>query len=468
MNFGKNLQKLRKSRNLSQEQLAEELNVTRQSVSKWESGSSVPDMEKLATICRLFNCDLDTLVNGDVDLKKEQNSKNDFFKFMDQIGEYIEKTVNMFETKSSDQIARLIFQIILIIIVIAILNIPFSMIDHAVSNVFYASSNVGGRVIASLWSFIVNIIYVVLAIVGFFYIFKIKFLDKEPDVEVREEIKNGIDEIKSEVNNEKQVKAKPVPLKKEKNSFVDFMTTLVILCVKFWLVIFSIPMIAMSVSMIFVVTVFILLWIDGLLLLGPMLLCLAIAIFGFGIIKLMANFVLNTKMKARWLLGDILFSFVLGGVGLALSFWFLTNLTIVNEPPVSNQTVVNNVIEMNDNLVVKSSRVTFIEDDTLENQISIDLVFDKTFIDASVVNENNSIFVIYNEAERINIRKLKDIVIRDLKDKKMNNNYSVLFDYQLTVRASSENISRIRENINNLHGGDYYFDQDEFNDHFDN
>ena len=47
MSFGENLQYLRKQKEITQEQLAEQLEVSRQSVSKWESGQSFPEMEKL-------------------------------------------------------------------------------------------------------------------------------------------------------------------------------------------------------------------------------------------------------------------------------------------------------------------------------------------------------------------------------------------------------------------------------------
>ncbi len=66
MSFGENLQCLRKQRDITQEQLAEQLEVSRQSVSKWESGASYPEMEKLLQICSLFNCNMDTLMQGDV------------------------------------------------------------------------------------------------------------------------------------------------------------------------------------------------------------------------------------------------------------------------------------------------------------------------------------------------------------------------------------------------------------------
>ena len=46
MNFSEKLLTLRKAKNLTQEQLAEKLDVSRQSISKWESGQAVPEMEK--------------------------------------------------------------------------------------------------------------------------------------------------------------------------------------------------------------------------------------------------------------------------------------------------------------------------------------------------------------------------------------------------------------------------------------
>ncbi len=66
MKFTDNLFKLRKEKGFSQEQLAEMLEVSRQSVYKWESGQSYPELEKLQQICKVFNCSLDELVNGEV------------------------------------------------------------------------------------------------------------------------------------------------------------------------------------------------------------------------------------------------------------------------------------------------------------------------------------------------------------------------------------------------------------------
>lgn len=62
MEFNNKLYNLRKQKGLSQEELASRLNVSRQTVSKWEVGESTPDMEKLAAISELFEVSLDELV----------------------------------------------------------------------------------------------------------------------------------------------------------------------------------------------------------------------------------------------------------------------------------------------------------------------------------------------------------------------------------------------------------------------
>lgn len=66
MSFEENLQSLRDRSGLTQEALAERLGVSRQSVSKWESGGSFPEMEKLFILCELFHVDLDTMLRGNV------------------------------------------------------------------------------------------------------------------------------------------------------------------------------------------------------------------------------------------------------------------------------------------------------------------------------------------------------------------------------------------------------------------
>lgn len=65
MTFGEKLQKLRKGRGLSQEQLAAQLSVSRQALSKWELGAATPDTENVLELSKLFGVSTDYLLRDD-------------------------------------------------------------------------------------------------------------------------------------------------------------------------------------------------------------------------------------------------------------------------------------------------------------------------------------------------------------------------------------------------------------------
>jgi len=65
MKFNENLKYLRKKENLTQEQLAEKLNVSRQAVTKWESGQALPDITNLKDISVLFGVTIDELIGDE-------------------------------------------------------------------------------------------------------------------------------------------------------------------------------------------------------------------------------------------------------------------------------------------------------------------------------------------------------------------------------------------------------------------
>lgn len=67
MSLGQNIQFLRKRENITQEEFAEKMNVSRQTVSKWESDTGFPETDKILQICELFSCSMDTLVRGSVE-----------------------------------------------------------------------------------------------------------------------------------------------------------------------------------------------------------------------------------------------------------------------------------------------------------------------------------------------------------------------------------------------------------------
>ena len=73
MDLGERLYELRKSKNLSQENIAEALNVTRQTVSKWETNQSTPDFDKIVPLCEILGIGVEELVTGE---KPQANNIN--------------------------------------------------------------------------------------------------------------------------------------------------------------------------------------------------------------------------------------------------------------------------------------------------------------------------------------------------------------------------------------------------------
>lgn len=72
MSFGQNLQFLRKMHHgMTQEELAERMRVTRQTVSKWELDAAYPEMDKVIELCQLFSCSMDQLVREDINVCNE-------------------------------------------------------------------------------------------------------------------------------------------------------------------------------------------------------------------------------------------------------------------------------------------------------------------------------------------------------------------------------------------------------------
>ena len=81
MEVGNQIKKYRQCINLTQEELAEKIYVTRQTVSNWENGKNYPDLNSLIMLCDLFNISLDILVKGDVIEMKKQVVQDDVRNF---------------------------------------------------------------------------------------------------------------------------------------------------------------------------------------------------------------------------------------------------------------------------------------------------------------------------------------------------------------------------------------------------
>lgn len=119
MEFNNKLYSLRKQKGLSQEELANRLNVSRQTISKWEVGDSTPDMEKLIALSDLFEISLDELV-----LDKEPTPIGEISAKTEIVSELKEKVLtdaNKKNAKKCLKISAIIFGIIFLIDVISMI-----------------------------------------------------------------------------------------------------------------------------------------------------------------------------------------------------------------------------------------------------------------------------------------------------------------------------------------------------------
>lgn len=113
MEFNNRLYELRKQKGLSQEELANKVNVSRQTVSKWEIGDSTPDMEKLIALSDLFDISLDELMVGKVPTAAESVTKQS--ELANVIKEKVLTPENKVRAKKGLKIAAIVGGIVLAI-----------------------------------------------------------------------------------------------------------------------------------------------------------------------------------------------------------------------------------------------------------------------------------------------------------------------------------------------------------------
>ena len=113
MEFNNKLYELRKQKGFSQEELSNRLNVSRQTISKWEVGESTPDMEKLVAISDLFGVSLDELVLDKAPEKAEASEQIVRSELYSDIKEHVLTEENKKKTKKGLKIAAIIIGVIL-------------------------------------------------------------------------------------------------------------------------------------------------------------------------------------------------------------------------------------------------------------------------------------------------------------------------------------------------------------------
>ena len=125
MKFGENLKLIRKNKNMSQEELAEKVNVTRQSVSKWENGEAYPEMNNILELCKIFNCKINDLVHTDM---SDITSLDE--EIVMKVVKFNEKKQNQVKTLSNiisliGSIGKIVLMVAIPFVIIVMLLIPY-------------------------------------------------------------------------------------------------------------------------------------------------------------------------------------------------------------------------------------------------------------------------------------------------------------------------------------------------------
>ncbi len=464
MKFSEKLQKLRKENNLSQEALADKLDVSRQSVSKWESGQTYPEMDKLLTICKIFNVTLDDLTNDEI-LYNEVKTKgtNPLSNLIDEIMYIIDKTIYMFTDMSKKHKKETIFKIILLIIILLLFKIPFNYIIYLGDlglNCFFKSYFPN-----YLWSFLINVIYIIFFVFTSIYIYKTYFLDKYKDEPKEEEpfeettpVEEKEENIKEENIKEEKQKIRKIKIDNERKTPVILkgLGKLVNFFLKAFLVLITLPFIFTCVLLFLAFTVMIFLIFKGVTYFGILLVIISFLIINITLIKLLFTFIFNSRMSFKPWFIIFLVSLAICGVGSGISLIEIANTKISEETPKTNLTTnkLTEEYDINDNLIIDIYNSKYVEDESLKDKVKIEINYYNDISNVYLYNNIYKNYKIINYDFNIkDINLLINIIIDNLKNKEIYD-YSKLQIKDITIYTSKSNIEKLNKNKEDFYSMD--------------
>ena len=447
MNFKDNLKKIRKDNNLSQEDLAEKLNVSRQSVSKWESGLAYPEMDKVIQICKMFNLNIDELLNQDIkEVNNSKQSKTNYNKYIESILSFITKTVDMFTSMKFKQIIGCIFEQAIIIFVFYFV---FSIFREVLGGLFqglFGSFEFGYKIINVLFS-IYNVIAFILGFILLLYIFKTRYLDYYKVVYNNQENSEENSKEKNEDNNEEVLlkkKEEKIIIRDPKHSeyrFISGLLKVIMFFIKAFVLFISIFFcmsfvfftLSIVISFVFVKT--------GLLFVGAFLGLLACLTINFIILYLMFCFIAN-KYPKKGLMGILFISSLLvGGISIGLILIGLKDFKIINEFDSKYMTKTEEIIKIDDTTFISdyygSRKIEYIETDSKEVKIVYEHVPYCKIV--SHYGDDSNYYYINCATDE---NKLIEEVIKMI-NKKVFINPDLI---SVKVYASKENIKKLKDN----------------------
>ena len=462
-NLAENLKKIRKDHNLSQEQLAEELKVSRQAISKWESGNTYPEMDKILQICNKFNININDLLNNDIrEVNSEQESKKNINKYIDDFLNFITNTFNMFINFSYKTKVKCIFeQIVILIILLILFAISGSLLNSIFSNMIRILPDQAFYVITGIVDGIFSVISIILGTIIWLHIFRTRYTDyyivaKEENIPMNqyyndENKTKASEESMMEINkkNEKIVLRDP---KHSEYKFINGLFKSIVVFIKicaFALMIFIgfilIGLFAGLASSFLIVK-------TGLFFLGILLVILGSIIVTVIVELILLNFVFNRKNEKKLMIWLFLGSLLLAGVGSGLIFIGSLDFEMSDGKELLVTKSVD--LKMYDNLVISnmiSNDIEFIE--SKDENVRIEYKLNKYSSANYEINDYSKYKQLYIYTDHTEIFKMIKEYFNYLNDKKVLDLNSEITD--IKINASKENINKIRDNIESMSMDNY-------------
>jgi len=144
MKFGDNLKIIRKNKKMSQEELAEKVNVSRQSVSKWENGEAYPEMNNILELCKIFNCKLNDLVHTDMSdiASLDEEIVMNVVKFNEKKQNQVKSLSNVISLIG--KIGAIVLKVAIPFVVIAMIILPYliSNVEVEDNKIYFKTDNI--------------------------------------------------------------------------------------------------------------------------------------------------------------------------------------------------------------------------------------------------------------------------------------------------------------------------------------
>ncbi len=452
MKLSENIKFIRKEHSLSQEQLAEQLGVSRQAVSKWESGQSYPEMDKVLQICELYNYNIDELMNENVKEVSENNqSQNNINKYIEDFLEFITKTVDIFSSMSFVQkIKCIIEQIICIGILICVFAIAGAIGGSILRGLIGGLPDGIYYVIHNIFESLYLILALGIGIIILLHIFKVRYLDYYEIINEKEikDIDVNENEEKNEIETSNTEKKKKIVLEKKsekiiirdpehsQSKFLAGVLKLLLLVVKMIVIFIGV---GFGFSFIALVTSLVLSFLfvrTGLVFVGGVLGIISALIINFIILEMIYNFIVSKKNHKTRIAILLISSLVLAGLSIGMIIIGVTTFNIVEENTENVEDTYN--IQMTDNLSIGIRNIEYIENDS--SDIKIVVSHSKRY-KTDIENENDIIYV-YSYDETNIMNTIRDII------KDINNKEIKFYNYDNIVKiyTSKANIEKLKQN----------------------